>query len=533
MEMEFDYVVVGAGSAGCALANRLSARADVSVCLIEAGGDDRRFPTRAMVNTPAGMIGLLGNPRYDWLHQYNGGSAPENRVVPIPRGKILGGTSAINGTIYMRGNPGDYDAWAQAGNTGWSYADVLPVFKEMEHREAGANEFHGVGGELNVARLRSPHGVCKAFVAAAVQGGHAANEDFNGATQEGFGFFDLNQKRGERMSSARSFLHPVAGRSNLHILTDATTRRVLIENRRAVGVEITRSGQVQTLRARREVALSAGTIGSPHLLMLSGIGPQAHLQQMGIAVVQDLPVGDNLHDHQEVLVVHASNAADLIGLSWRALPGMLAAPFDYWLRRRGPWTTNTVEAGGFLKTSPDRQKPDIFLFVRPLLCNQPRKMPHGHGFSVHVSLMDAPSRGQLRLRSNSVTDNPLLTFNFLQTPDEVRRLAAGVNAVRRIVAGSALDHYRRQELMPGQQVKSDADVQAFIRQNIGTTCHPAGTCKMGVDDTAVVDPQLRVRGIEGLRVADASIMPDITNGPVNAPAIMIGARCARFMLAQS
>jgi len=529
--MEFDYVVVGAGSAGCALVNRLLARTDVSVCLIEAGGDDRRFPTRALVNTPAGVMGLMGNPRYDWLHQYNGQFVPEHRNVPIPRGKVLGGTSAINGTIYMRGNPADYDAWAQAGNVGWSYADVLPVFKGMEHREAGANEFHGMGGELNVARLRSPHGVSKAFVAAAVQSGYAANNDFNGATQEGFGFFDVNQKRGERMSAARSFLHPIAGRNNLNVLTDVTTRRVLVEGQRAVGVEIERGGQVQTVRARREVVLSTGTIGSPQLLMLSGIGPQQHLQQMGIGVVQDLPVGENLHDHQEVLAVYDSARPDLIGLSLRALPGLLAAPLDYWLRRRGSWTTNTVEAGGFLKTSPELDKPDIFIIVRPLLCNQPRKMPRGHGFSIHVSLMRSQSRGQLRLASNSIMDNPLMTFKFLQHADEVRRLVAGLKKVRAIVAASAMGHYRRTELLPGPDATSDEALELFIRQNIGTTCHPVGTCKMGVDASAVVDPQLRVRGIEGLRVADASIMPDITNGPVNAPAIMIGARCAQFMLA--
>jgi len=529
--MEFDYVIVGAGSAGCVLANRLSERADVSVCLIEAGGDDRKFPTRPLVNTPAGMMGLIGNPRYDWLHQYNGQFAPENRSVPLPRGKVLGGTSAINGTIYMRGNPADYDAWAQAGNVGWSYADVLPVFKDMEHREAGANEFHGVDGELNVARLRSPHGVSQAFVTAAVQSGHAANDDFNGAAQDGFGFFDINQKRGERMSAARSFLHPIAARNNLHIVTDATTHRVLLEGQQATGVEIERGDQVQTIRARREVVLSAGTIGSAHLLMLSGIGSAQHLQQMGITVVQDLPVGENLHDHQEVLVIYDSNSSDLIGLSLRALPGLMAAPLDYWLRRRGPWTTNTVEAGGFLKTSPDLDRPDIFLIVQPLLCNQPRKMPHGHGFSIHVSLMRSQSRGQLRLASKSVADNPLMSFNFLQHEDEMRRLVAGVKKAREIVAASAMNGYRRTELLPGPQATSDADIEAFIRQNIGTTCHPAGTCKMGVDAAAVVDPQLRVRGVQGLRVADASIMPDITNGPVSAPAMMIGARCARFMLA--
>lgn len=532
MELTFDYVIVGAGSAGCVVANRLSAQPGVSVCILEAGPDDRGFVARNLVNAPAGTMGLIANPKFDWMHNFNGNEHTANRDIFCPRGKVVGGSSAINGTIYIRGNRRDYDAWAAAGNTGWAYDDLLPLFKRHENRVAGATPFHGTGGELNVTRLRSPHGVSRAFVAAALEAGHRPNDDFNADTQEGFGFFDVNQRNGERMSSARSFLHPAAQRPNLRIIPDALTRRVLTEGARATGVEAVIGGKTVRIHARREVVLSAGAVGSPQLLMLSGIGPAEHLKEHGIALVQDLPgVGENLQDHQDVLIVHESGKSDLFGWSLRALPWMALAPFDFLLRRRGPLTSNTVESGGFFKSSPDLQDPDLQLIIRPLLGNQPtRKIPVGHGFSVHVSLLRPVSRGSLRLRSAQATDKPLMRPNFLSAREDVDRLMTGVRMVRQIVGTPAMSGYLKRELLPGGAVATDAELEDFVRKHVATTFHPAGTCKMGVDDMAVVGPDLKVRGIEGLRVADASIMPSIVSGNTNAPTIMIGEKCADMML---
>ncbi|MCA6215565.1 choline dehydrogenase [Ideonella sp. B7] len=533
METKFDYVIVGGGSAGCVVANRLSANPAVKVCLIEAGPDDRQFPTNQLVNTPAGTMGLMANPRYDWMYTLRGGQEVARRDIFCPRGKVLGGSSAINGTIYIRGNPRDYDQWARLGNTGWGYDQVLPLFKRHENRLAGGNAFHGTGGELNVTNLRSPQGVSKAFVEAALEAGYPANGDFNGTTQEGFGFFEVNQTRGERMSSARAFLHPVAHRPNLTLLTGTATQRVVLQGRRATGVEVLVDGRRQLIEARREVVLSAGAIGSPQLLMLSGIGPAEHLRSHGIAVMHDLPgVGENFQDHQDVLVIAKSQRHDLFGWSLAALPWMAASPFQFYLARRGPWTSNTVEAGGFLKSNPTLQDPDLQLIIRPLLANQPqRKIPVGHGFSVHISLLRPASRGAVRLASASAADKPDLRPNFLSERVDLERLMYGVRAVRKIIRTPAMAGYFAEELWPGAAADSDAEIEQFVREHVATTFHPAGTCKMGVDERAVVDPQLRVHGIEGLRVADASIMPTIISGNTNAPTIMIGEKCAQMMLA--
>jgi choline dehydrogenase len=531
MQTTFDYVIVGGGSAGCVLANRLSADPAVQVCLLEAGPDDRQFPVRTLVNAPAGVMGLIGNPKYDWMFNLRGGPGALDRDIFCPRGKVLGGSSAINGTIYIRGNPRDYDGWAAAGNTGWSYADVLPLFKKHENRVAGGSEWHGTGGELDVTRLRSPHGVSQAFVDAAHQVGHAPNEDFNGVTQEGFGFFDVNQRTGERLSSARAFLHPASVRPNLHIITSAQTQRVRLEGARAVGVDAVIAGNTVQIHAKSEVILSAGAIGSPHLLLLSGIGPAAHLREKGVRVLHELPgVGENFQDHQDVLVIHQSDRSDLFGLSLRSLPWLSMAPLDYWLRRRGPLTSNTVESGGFFKSDPALRDTDLQLIIRPLLANQPeRKIPHGHGFSVHVSLLRPKSRGRLQLASGSPADKPLLAPNFLDAPEDVQRLVRGVKEVRKIVGAPAMARYLRSELVPGAGAQSDVDLQRFVREQVATTFHPTGTCKMGVDDLAVVGPDLKVRGLEGLRVADASIMPSIVSGNTNAPSIMIGEKCAALI----
>jgi choline dehydrogenase-like flavoprotein len=529
----FDYVIVGAGSAGCVLANRLSADPSVRVALVEAGPSDRSLLARLLVNIPAGVFRTIGTPRYNWLYQYE----PDPRVggAPIfcPRGRILGGSSAINGMIYIRGHRRDYDGWAAMGADGWSWREVLPYFKRSENREAGADDFHATGGELNVARQRDPHPISEALLAAAGELQLGRTGDFNGAEQDGFGHWDVNQRNGERLSSSRAFLQPVAGRANLTVVTGALTRRVVIRNRRAVGVEIARRGGVETLAASREVIVCAGAINSPQLLMLSGIGPGEELRRHGIEVVHDLPgVGENLQDHQDVMLCFSSPRHTLYGLSWRALPWMLASPFQYLFARRGPWTTNTVESGGFVRSRPGLEQPDLQIILGPEYMNQNRSIPVGHGFSFHVSLLQPKSRGRLALASADPAAKPKLHANFLSDEggEDLEGLVRGFKIVRRLAEAPAMAPWRGAEVLPGPGVSSDDEIRQFTRDTLGTTFHPAGTCRMGRDSMAVVDPELKVRGVEGLRVVDASIMPTVVSGNTNAPVIMIAEKGADLIL---
>ncbi len=529
----FDYVIVGAGSAGCVLANRLSADPGVRVALVEAGPSDQGLLARLLINVPAGVFRTIGSPRYNWLFEYEADPAVGGKPIFCPRGRVLGGSSAINGMIYIRGHRRDYDGWAAQGADGWSWADVLPYFKRSENREAGADAFHGAGGELNVARQRDPHPINEAWLAAAQELQFARTADFNGAEQDGFGYWEVNQRNGERLSSSRAFLEPVAGRPNLTVVTNALTRRVLIEGGRATGVEIARRGRVEPLTAKREVILSAGAVGSPHILMLSGIGPAEALRAHGIEVALDLPgVGENLQDHQDVMVCYSSPRHTLYGVSLKALPWMLASPFRYLFQRRGPFTTNTVESGGFVRSRPGLEQPDLQLILGPEYMNQNRSIPRGHGFSFHVSLLQPKSRGRLSLASADPAAKPRLHHNFLSDPggEDLEALVRGLKIVRRLAEAPAMDAYRGEEVFPGPRVGTDEEIRRFTRETLGTTFHPAGTCKMGRGRMAVVDPQLRVRGVEGLRVVDASIMPNVVSGNTNAPTIMIAEKGADLIL---
>ena len=530
----FDYVIVGAGSAGCVLANRLSADPANRVALIEAGPSDRGLLARILINIPAGVFRTIGSPRFNWLYAYE----PDPRVgggQPIfcPRGRVLGGSSAINGMIYIRGNRRDYDSWAAQGADGWSWREVLPYFRKSENFEGGADDLHGTGGELDVARQRDPHPVNEAFLAAAEQLQFARTADFNGAEQDGFGYWHVNQRNGERLSSSRAFLHPAAGRPNLTVITGALTRRVLVENGRATGVEIAHDGAEQIIAASREVIVSAGTINSPQILMLSGIGPAEELKRHGIEVVCDLPgVGENLQDHQDVMLCYASLRHTLYGMSWRALPWMLASPFKYLFQRKGPWSTNTVESGAHVRSRPGLEQPDLQFILGPEYMNQNRSIPIGHGFSFHVSLLQPRSRGRITLASADPAARPKLHANFLSDPEgeDLEALVRGVKIIRRIAAAPAMDGYRGEEVLPGPKVQTDDEIRRFARDTLGTTFHPAGSCRMGRDRMAVVDPELRVRGVEGLRVIDASIMPTVTSGNTNAPTMMIAEKGADMIL---
>ncbi len=530
----FDYVIVGAGSAGCVLANRLSADPGVKVALVEAGPSDQSLLAKLLVNIPAGVFTTIGSPRYNWLYQYEADPAVGGQPIFCPRGRILGGSSAINGMIYIRGHRRDYDGWAAQGADGWSYRDVLPYFKKSENREDGADAFHGTGGELNVARQRDPHPISEAVLGAAGELQLGRTTDFNGAEQDGFGYWDVTQRNGERLSSSRAFLQPAAGRPNLTIVTGALTRRVLIEGGRATGIEISRGGQVETIGAAREVIVAAGAINSPQLLMLSGIGPAEELRRHGIEVKFDLPgVGENLQDHQDVLMCWSSPHHTLYGLSWRALPWMLASPFKYLFQRKGPWTTNTVESGGFVRSKPGLEQPDLQIILGPQYMNQRhRAIPHGHGFSFHISLLQPRSRGRLTLASADPAAKPKLHGHFLSDPggEDLEGLVRGVKITRRLAQAPAMDAYRGEETFPGPKVQTDDEIRQFTRDTLGTTFHPAGTCKMGRDRMAVVDPELRVRGVAGLRVVDASIMPNVISGNTNGPVIMIAEKGADMIL---
>ncbi len=532
----FDYVIVGAGSAGCVLANRLSADPAVRVAVIEAGPSDRSLLAKLLINVPAGVFRTIGSPRYNWLYEYEADPKVGGQPIFCPRGRVLGGSSAINGMIYIRGHRRDYDSWAAEGCDGWSYADVLPYFKTAENHHSGGDDFHGTGGELDVSRQRDPHAINEALLEAASELQLGRTSDFNGAEQDGFGYWDVNQRNGERLSSSRAFLQPVAGRPNLVIVTGALTRRVLIENGRATGVEIDRDGRVETIVAAREVIVAAGAINSPQVLMLSGIGPAEELKRHGIEVVCDLPgVGENLQDHQDVMLCWSSPRHTLYGMSWRALPWMLASPFRYLFQRKGPFTTNTVESGGFVRSRPGLEQPDLQIILGPQYMNQNRSIPRGHGFSFHVSLLQSKSRGRLVLASADPAAKPKLYANFLSDEggDDLEALVRGFKIVRRLVNAPAMDAYRGEEVLPGPAVSTDEEIRQFTRDTLGTTFHPAGTCKMGRDRMAVVDPELKVRGVEGLRVVDASIMPRVVSGNTNGPVMMIAEKAADLILGRS
>ncbi|HEV7577135.1 MAG TPA: choline dehydrogenase [Caldimonas sp.] len=528
---EFDYVIVGAGSAGCVLAARLTEDPLVRVCLLEAGPGDKS----ALIHCPAGFALLGWTGGANWAFETEPQPGLNGRRGYQPRGKVIGGSSSINAMIYMRGQAEDYDAWAAEGNAGWAWADVLPYFKRSENNERGADAFHGIGGPLNVMDLPSPHRFAPMFVEAVVQAGHAANADFNGARQEGAGVFQVVQKNGERCSAARAYLTPNLGRANLTVVTGAQTTRVLLEGKRATGVEARVGGALRTFRAKREVLLSAGALQSPQVLMLSGIGPGAHLQRHGIATLHDLPgVGRHLHDHVDVVaVLGAPHLKDLFGLSFAGAVAILKGALEWRRHRRGLLTTNFGEGGAFLRSRPEETRPDLQLhFVIAKLVDHGRTIPFGHGYSCHVCLLRPKSRGSVTLASADPAAAPRIDPNFLGERDDVDRLVRGFKVMRHVLAQPALAGHGARELAASAAARSDAEIERFIRDHADTIYHPVGTCRMGNGALDVVDAELRVRGVERLRVVDASIMPQVVSGNTNAPTIMIAEKAADLIKAE-
>ncbi|HKT30920.1 MAG TPA: choline dehydrogenase [Gammaproteobacteria bacterium] len=523
----FDYVIVGGGAAGCVLASRLSEDPAVRVCLLEAGGAGRNW----LVRVPFGMVLSVPMPFINWGFKTVPQTELNGRRLYQPRGRALGGSSAINAMIYTRGHPLDYDAWAAAGNRGWSWQEVLPYFKRAEANARWSNEYHGTDGPLPVSDACTDNPMHAVFLDAAQQAGFPLTEDFNGARQEGVGVYQVTQRAGERWSAARAYLEPHISRPNLCVLTGARARRVLFEGRRAHKVEYRRGGRVHAVEARAEIIVCAGTFQSPQLLMLSGVGDTEALGRYGIAVVQHLPgVGGNLQDHLDYTLIHQAKSPDLIGFSPRGIARLLREAGRYRRERRGMLATNVAEAGGFLKTDPALAKPDVQLhFCVAIVHNHGRTLRHlFHGYSLHVCVLRPASRGWVRLASADPEAAPAIDPGYLSDARDLDVLVRGFKLVRRILDAPAFAAYRRHELFTAQ-VRSDEDIRAVVRARAETIYHPVGSCRMGTDQSAVVDAELRVRGIEGLRVADASVMPTLIGGNTQAPTMMIAEKAADLL----
>jgi len=530
----YDYVIVGGGSAGCVLAARLSEDANTTVCLIEAGARDRN----PFIHIPATIFTLMRHKTLNWRFT----TVPQEKMggaeVYIPRGKVLGGSSSINGMVYIRGHRNDYDDWAAAGNPGWGWDDVLPYFKKAECNEQFGNDpihgpLHGDSGPLNVTFIDSPSPLHETFCDAAAELQYRHTDNFNGPEQDGFGIHQVTQKNGRRWSTASAYLNPARNRPNLDIVTDGRVARVVLDGKRATGVEIAERGERRHIGARREVILAAGAIASPQLLMLSGIGDGAALSGQGIDSVHDLPaVGKNLQDHVANRIEIDSPSTAPYGLSLRSVPHHAWQVAKYVFGRRGFWTSNLVEGGGFIRTLPGLDRPDIqVVFVPGKRGQNGRLIGWGHGYSTSIVLLRPESRGEIRLGSADPLAAPVIDPQFFTDERDLAALVRGFREVRRLMDSPKFDKLRGPEVVPGREFANDDELADWVRDTASTIFHPVGTCRMGSDPGSVVDPELRVRGIDGLRVADAAIMPTIVGGNTNAPVIMIAEKAADLIRA--
>ncbi|MEO5706841.1 MAG: GMC family oxidoreductase N-terminal domain-containing protein [Alteraurantiacibacter sp.] len=526
---EFDYVVIGAGSAGACLAARLGEDQSKTVCVLEAGGAD----THPFIHVPSFVAAAIGRKETNWRFETTPQAGMAGRKIGVPRGKVLGGSGAINGMVYFRGHPTDYDDWADAGCTGWSYAEVLPYFTRTEHNEDYPESvFHGQHGPVNVKMVEGPNQLNYDFMAALGSLQFKACPDFNGPDPEGYGRRQGLIRDGLRETTAKAMLRPATARGNVHVQTNAQVARIIIENKRAVAVQLTDGRQI---RARHEIVLSAGTVQTPQILLLSGIGPAAHLKEHGIDVVHDLPgVGGNYHDHVASPMHMETDDITSYGISPMAMPRNIAWFFWYLATRKGPLAGNVFESVAFLRTDPGLTKPDVQFVFQPAkrLTNPKVPFPIGHGYGISPVALYPKSRGTIRLASNDPAAAPLIDPNLLKEPEDILPLIRALKIARAAFAAPSFARYKATEFAPGPQCGSDAEWDAYIRETGYTVHHPVGTCRMGdvADGATVVDPQLRVKGIAGLRVADASVMPSVIGGNTNAPCVMIGERCADFIL---
>lgn len=527
----YDYIIIGGGSAGCVLANRLSADPKTSVCLLEAGPRD----SSPFIRLPMGMLFTFNNKKLNWKFSTIPQVHCHNRRMAWPLGRTLGGGSSINAMCFVRGNAKDYDQWAALGNEGWSYKEVLPWFKKMENFEPGENEYHGVGGPVNVAKARNANSLTVAFVEAGQQAGYPFNPDYNGETQEGVSYFFVTQKNGSRWSNAGAYLHPIENRKNLTVITGAHVCKILFKDKRAVGVRFLQKSRERDILVSKEVILSAGAVASPKILLLSGVGPCSELEKHGIALVHDLPgVGENLQDHLNLRIATMEKTKTAMSLRMDASGRAIRNAYQYFFKKQGEFTSNYAEGVGFGKSTPNLAFADIQWHFVPSIVANPFNFMSAfkyYGYNLMVCNLHPRSRGRITLENADPKTPPRIDPNYLADRADLEVMVTAFKKTREILAQKAFERYRLREYEPGDTVQSDEQICAYIRQNADSIYHPVGTCKMGHDDMAVVDPStLKVYGLDNVRVIDASVMPTVTSGNTNAPTTMIAERGAAMIL---